>query len=78
MSETYGGPDVPSEVYYSVMKADRSVDRDGVLHPYFTAYAYLMLFVWPLGVPCLYAIMVFRSRKALQELRRIELEGEVW
>lgn len=49
-------------------------------------YAYLMVAVWPFGVPLVIAMLLFRSRGALSELRRRErvlgidvaYDGDAW
>ena len=39
-------------------------------------YALVCLVVYPIGVPCLYCLLLWRSRHTLEELRRIELVQE--
>ena len=41
--------DGPGETFVSVMRADRSIDRDSAHYKAFSVYACLMLFVWPVG-----------------------------
>jgi hypothetical protein len=73
MRETYEGP---GEVYVDLMRADRSINREEPLYQSFTAYAVVMLGVYPIGVPILYALMFHRARHQLHEMRRIELTLE--
>lgn len=58
----------------TVMRVDRSIDMHSGLYKAFTVYAWLMLAVYPIGVPLLYALILYKSRNELRELRRIELE----
>jgi len=73
MRETYEGP---GEVYVDLMRADRSINREEPLYQTFSAYAVVMLGVYPIGVPLLYALMFHRARHQLHEMRRIELTQE--
>ena len=73
MRETYGGR---GEAYVDLMRADRSINRQEPLYQSFTVYAVVMLGVYPIGVPLLYALMFHRSRHQLHEMRRIELTQE--
>ena len=76
MSEDFDGPGEDDNPMLSVMRADRSIDRSGTTYQVFTVYAFIMLVVYPIGVPCLYAVIFHRSRNELLELRRIELDQE--
>ena len=73
MRETY---EEPGEAYVDLMRADRSINREEPLYQSFTVYAVVMLGVYPIGVPLLYALMFHRSRHQLHEMRRIELTRE--
>ena len=73
MRETY---DQPGEVYVDLMRADRSIDREGTLYQGFTVYAVVMLILYPIGVPLFYGLMFHVERRQLQEMRRIELTRE--
>jgi hypothetical protein len=73
MRETYDGP---GEVFVDLMRADRSINRQEPLYHAFSAYAVVMLGVYPIGVPLLYALMFHRARHQLHEMRRIELTQE--
>lgn len=78
MREEYGmGADAGlGEEQASVMLADRSLSLDSGQHSTFFIFAVVMFVIYPLGVPCLYAAMLLRSRHELHELRRIELVVE--
>ena len=76
VSEDFDGPGEYDNPMLSVMRADRSIDRSGTTYQFCTVYAFIMLVVYPIGVPCLYAIIFHRSRTELFELRRIELDQE--
>ena len=56
-----------------LLRVDRSIDMRSANYQVFWLYAFLMVFVFPIGVPLLYALMLFRSRHELNELRLIEL-----
>jgi hypothetical protein len=73
MRETYEGP---GEVFVDLMRADRSINRQEPLYQAFSAYAVVMLGVYPIGVPLLYALMFHRARHQLHEMRLIELTQE--
>jgi hypothetical protein len=73
MRETYKGP---GEVYVDLMRADRSINREEPLYQSFTAYAIIMLVIYPIGVPLFYALTFYRGRHELHDLRRIELTLE--
>ena len=64
------------EPYARLLRADLSIDMDSPTYAAFSSYAVLMLLVYPLGVPLLYGLLLFRSRRELRELRRIELTQE--
>jgi len=73
MTETFDGP---GEVALRVMRADRSIEIGSVPHLALTPYALFMLVVYPFGVPVLYAMLLYRSRNELRELRLIEITLE--
>jgi len=73
MRETY---DQPGEVHVDLMRADRSIDREGELYQGFTVYAVVMLILYPIGVPLFYGLMFHLERHQLQEMRHIELTRE--
>jgi hypothetical protein len=59
-----------------LMRADRSIDREGELYQGFTVYAVVMLILYPIGVPLFYGLLFHLERHQLQEMRRIELSRE--
>jgi len=73
MRETYNQP---GEVYMDLMRADRSIDREGEFYQGFTVYAVVMLILYPIGVPLFYGLMFHLERHQLQEMRHIELTRE--
>jgi hypothetical protein len=73
MRETYNQP---GEVYMDLMRADRSIDREGELYQGFTVYAVVMLILYPIGVPLFYGLLFHLERHQLQEMRHIELTRE--
>jgi len=73
MRETY---DQPGEVHVDLMRADRSIDREGTVYQGFTVYAVVMLILYPIGVPLFYGLIFHHERHQLQEMRRIELARE--
>ena len=57
------------------LRIDLSVDCDSDVHRAMVVYAALMVFVYPLGVPAMYAyILFYRFGNQLELLRRIELQ----
>lgn len=73
MTDTF---DEAGEDYVKVLRADRSIDTATGLYNGFFAYALVMVVVWPIGVPLLYSIMLYRSRHMLRELRQVEMTVE--
>ena len=59
-----------------LLRVDLSIDTTSATYGAFLVYALVMLIVFPFGVPLLYALMLFRSREELRELRRIEVTQE--
>lgn len=57
-----------------VLRADASIVVGTPLHTLMSIYAVPMIVLFPIGVPLLYAVLLFRSRHTLRELRRIELD----
>ncbi len=55
---------------------DYAVRCDDATHTAMWFYVALMLIVYPIGVPCLYAAILYRHRNTLREIRRIEMLGE--
>ena len=58
------------------MRVDLSVDCFGAEYQAFGAYALVMLFVWPIGVPVFYCLVLYFSRHDLRRLRHLEAEAE--
>ena len=58
--------------YGTYLMADYSIDAGGDAYKAITPYAVAMIFVWPFGVPFLIGVLLFRSRRALLEIRRRE------
>ena len=46
-----------------VLKADLSIDCDSSVHKLFMLYAYAMIVVFPVGIPMMYAVMLYKARK---------------
>ena len=55
------------------LRADRSLDCDSDDYVKLLPYAFLMLVVYPIGVPFYYSLLLYRSRHELHELRTLEL-----
>ena len=67
------------------MMADYSVEADGDAYRFMTPYAAVMVAVWPIGVPLMISILLWRSRAPLLEVRRREkilsrgaYDGNAW
>ena len=59
----------------SFLRKDFSVDCNTPFHGFMTAYAYLMIIIYPLGIPTVYAYILFRKYgDELRLLRSIEVE----
>ena len=58
--------------YGTYLIADYSVDTNGDAYKTMTPYAISMVCVWPFGVPLIIAILLWRSRAPLLEIRRRE------
>ena len=65
--------DGEGEELVTVLRADRSIDVTSPLYKAFFVYALAMTALYPIGVPVLYTLMLYRSRHALREMRRLEL-----
>ena len=63
---TFDGP------YGRFLSADYSIDADGAAYKAMTPFAIAMVVVWPFGVPVIIAILLWRSRAPLLEVRRRE------
>ena len=50
-----------------VLRADVSIDCDGPDHQGMLVYAYLMIFLWPIATPCIYAyLLLWKHRDGLK------------
>ena len=58
------------------LMADYSIDCESPEHLWYTAYASLMMLIWPFGVPGLYLFMVVRQHMVLTRIRAIEVAFE--
>ena len=72
------------EPYGTFMMADYSIDANGGAYGAVMPYAIAMIFIWPIGVPFIIGLLLFRARRALLEIRRRErlmggiYDGERW
>jgi len=57
----------------SYLMADYSIDCASTAHAWMKSFAFLMMLIWPIGVPCLYLLVLGRQHKALTRIRAIEL-----
>lgn len=57
----------------SFMRVDLSIDCNGGAYRIMRVYAVAMVLLWPVGVPCIYGAMIYRSRAMLSRLQAIEL-----
>jgi len=73
MEETFDGP---GEDGLTVMRYDRSIETASSLYTAFVPYALVMLVVYPIGLPLQYALLLFRNRDELRELRHMEMTIE--
>ena len=48
-----------------VLKADLGIDCDASNRPAIVTYAVVMVFVYPIGITLMYAILLWRQRKAI-------------
>ena len=71
--ETFDGP---GEDGANLLSVDMAIDMSSTQYLIFRLYALVMIGVYPIGVPVLYALMLFKSRHELHELRLIELTQE--
>ena len=51
--------------------ADYSIDCNGDAHKAMLGYAVTMVLIWPVGVPIVYAALLYHNRKVLLRLRRM-------
>ena len=55
-----------------VLRADYLSQCWGTEHYAMIAYALVMIFVYPIGTPVLFGLVMFMQRRTLQRLRRAE------
>ena len=60
----------------NLLRVDRSINTASPTYALFFLYALLMVIVFPIGVPALYAGILFRSRDQLRALRHMEMSME--
>ena len=58
---TFDAGDEPS---YRRLAADLSIDCDGERHRMFVLYAYVMMLVWPIGIPAYMCLVFYQNRNA--------------
>ena len=63
--ERYGD----DETFY--MASDQSISCDDPTHKKYQGFAYVMIAVYPVGIPLLYFLLLYRNRKALQQEDRV-------
>ena len=49
------------------LRADYTIECDSPKHKAFQVYASLMMLVYPLGIPAIYAVLLFNNRRMLRE-----------
>ncbi|CAN0519022.1 unnamed protein product, partial [Scytosiphon promiscuus] len=49
----------------SYLRADYSLTCESSLHVFFKGYAIIMIMVYPIGIPALYAIILWSKRELL-------------
>lgn len=54
------------------LRWDYGTSCDGELHSYWTIFAVLMIFVYPLGIPCSYFLLLWQSRDIVDPIVRKE------
>ena len=66
---TYG--DDPT--YY--LNADKSLSCESPRHSYYKSYAFLMMAIFPVGIPLLYGTMLFQRRHEIQSTKRYKKDS---
>jgi len=69
--EEYALPDGSHERYLS---ADVSIDCDGDEWEAYSKYAAVMILVYPVGIPLMYYVMIYRQRRILSDEALVEAE----
>ena len=65
--------DQPGEDGASYLAADLSLECSSVSYMGLLPYAYMMVLLYPIGVPLYYSALLYRSRFELHELRTLEM-----
>ena len=67
--------DSPGEPKPSFLRTDLSIDCNDPWHHTMEAYAVVMIFVYPIGIPCVYAyLLLFKYGAQLRYMRGLELK----
>ena len=61
---------------FNYLRIDLAIDCLGDEYILWSRYALTMMVLYPFGVPCLYALILYRSRHALYRMKRFQLESE--
>jgi len=56
------------------LKTDLTINCDSEMHQNVLVYSVIMFFIWPVGVPTLYGVMVWKFRRPLRRFHAIEGE----
>lgn len=56
------------------LRGDYSIDCDSAEHQFFQMYAIMMIFVWPIGVPMIYAVSIYLRSGVFSSLKRIQTD----
>ena len=67
----------PGEDGVRLLYADVSIDMSSPTYQHYRAYAIIMMIIFPIGVPLLYVIMLFRARHELRLLCKVEQTHQV-
>ena len=59
------------------LKVDYSISCDGVAHWWMELYAYLMVALYPIGTPLIFALVMIRHHETLSRLQRSEVRAEL-
>ncbi|CAN0542276.1 unnamed protein product, partial [Laminaria digitata] len=59
----------------SYLRADYSISCKTSLHTFFEVYAWLMILVYPIGIPVLYAAILWKNRELLYPRLHITHDG---
>jgi len=64
--------DVEDEDMSRWLKVDYSINCDSCLHGFFEFIAVIMALAYPLGIPCMYAFLLYRAKADLNPGKRTE------